>query len=319
MKTGSNTICLYCNNNFVTTAPNQKFCSAKCRYKHKYYNKRKQDPNYISRSQIYHQNYYQQHKSDYQKRAKQFQQTDKYKQYITNLRLSGKEAWRTIVRRCGHWKYYKNIECKLTKKEFLDIYFSTDYCAICGQKLNDKNRNSANGRTIDRINPKGHYEKNNIRIICRKCNCKKAHVRITIGIKSGVFRILLVHHLVMLQECAKHCDYLVLLTNNDEYIKEKKGIVPIRLQDRLEILQGIKYVDEVGSFDGPSEEDWIKNFKENRLYKEFGKDAKLIVFHSSELKGQEHVPGQGIVDEVIFIDHIKSESTSQVIERIKKG
>jgi len=140
-----------------------------------------------------------------------------------------------------------------------------------------------------------------------------------IGIKSGTFRFILRHHVEMLAECKSLCDYLVVLTNSDEYIERKKGFLPICLDDRIEILRGIRYINAVGHFTEDTEDAWIQWFKDKILYQHFGPDAKLVVFHSAELKGQDKVPAQDIADEIVYIEHVPSESTSQLIERIRKG
>lgn len=141
-----------------------------------------------------------------------------------------------------------------------------------------------------------------------------------VGIKSGAWSLWHAGHTWCIQECKKYCTYLIILANDDNYILNKKGICPINLEDRLYIISNIKGVDEVGYFSEQTEHNWIKDFKEKRFHKEF-KNAKLIVFHSDELKDwpKENLPGYGLSDEIIFIDKInRSESVTKIFSEIRK-
>jgi cytidyltransferase-like protein len=143
-----------------------------------------------------------------------------------------------------------------------------------------------------------------------------------VGVKSGVFTLLHSGHIWCFQHCSEQVDRLIVLTNDDEYVKNKKGIVPVPLDERLIILSSIRYIDEVHSFSGPTEEIWIKPFAEQRLKQEFGDGAKLIVFHSDELEGQDYVPGQKYADEIRFVPKIKSpvqSSVTRIFEDIQGG
>ena len=143
-----------------------------------------------------------------------------------------------------------------------------------------------------------------------------------VGIKSGCWTLFHKGHVWCLQQCAKQCDYLIVLTNEDPYIMSKKGNVPIPMEDRIYILNHIVGVDEVGHFPEPTEDRWVRDFVANRLH-EFGSDAKLVVFHSDELKERHEnghrVPGQGVADEIIFIDKVaKPESVSRIYNEIRR-
>lgn len=141
-----------------------------------------------------------------------------------------------------------------------------------------------------------------------------------VGIKSGCFTLYHAGHAWMLNECKRYCDYLIALTNSNYYIFDKKGVVPLSLTERMYILSQHKAVDEVGYFNGPTEDDWIKNFKENTLYQKFGKDAKLTIFHSEELSDSMNTPGEGYADDIIFIPKSTSpwsNSVSKIFEKIR--
>lgn len=63
------------------------------------------------------------------------------------------------------------------KREFLDVYFGTDKCELCGVEVDDNDRRkSERGRQIDRIDSNGSYNKDNCRVVCRRCNIARAHI-----------------------------------------------------------------------------------------------------------------------------------------------
>jgi len=123
------------------------FCSVECSNK-AYYNKNRQ--NMINR-------------------AAKWNRDNKNKRKNRN-RYNGTSVYNGITQRCNNpnatvYKYYgaKGIRCLLTKNEFQEIYFNTNICSLCYCELCDDNRNTPNGRTIDRINVNGNYEKYNDR------------------------------------------------------------------------------------------------------------------------------------------------------------
>lgn len=73
-------------------------------------------------------------------------------------------------------KSYKNygakgVKCIIDRNDFCEIYQRVENCQVCGIKFST-NGNDSNGKTVDRINCDGHYEKSNIRIVCKSCNNK---------------------------------------------------------------------------------------------------------------------------------------------------
>jgi cytidyltransferase-like protein len=67
---------------------------------------------------------------------------------------------------------------------------------------------------------------------------------ITVAV-SGAFDPLHVGHIAYLREAAKLGDRLVVILNNDIFLLRKKGFVFRPFEDRKEILENIKGVDEV--------------------------------------------------------------------------
>lgn len=66
------------------------------------------------------------------------------------------------------------------------------------------------------------------------------------GFTAGVFDLFHLGHLNLLRNCKKECEYLmvgVLTDEFTEYLKGKKPYIP--LDERMEIVNAIRYVDEV--------------------------------------------------------------------------
>jgi cytidyltransferase-like protein len=148
---------------------------------------------------------------------------------------------------------------------------------------------------------------------------KKEEVK-TVGIKSGCFTILTAGHIETFREASSHCDYLIVLNNDDAYIKNKKGVVPIPLDERLDILRSIRYVDEAHSFSSSNEEEWVRAFKNSRLVDEFPKCERLVLFHSPEAMVDipiENVVGFGVADKLKMIQWKPFSSVSDIFKRIR--
>jgi cytidyltransferase-like protein len=67
---------------------------------------------------------------------------------------------------------------------------------------------------------------------------------VTVAI-SGAFDPIHVGHVRYIREAAKLGDRLVVILNSDDFLLRKKGFVFMPFEDRKEILQNIKGVDEV--------------------------------------------------------------------------
>jgi glycerol-3-phosphate cytidylyltransferase len=69
------------------------------------------------------------------------------------------------------------------------------------------------------------------------------------GFACGVFDLYHAGHVRMLQECKQHCDYLIVAVNSAQNIDPKvnpgKNKPVFSLEERVEILKSVKFVDEV--------------------------------------------------------------------------
>ena len=67
-----------------------------------------------------------------------------------------------------------------------------------------------------------------------------------IGFTAGTFDMFHIGHLNLIKNAKSRCDYLIVGVNTDQLVYEYKGkntIVP--LEERMEIVRSIRYVDEV--------------------------------------------------------------------------
>tara|TARA_B110000196_G_scaffold105146_1_gene91295 strand:- start:75 stop:509 length:435 start_codon:yes stop_codon:yes gene_type:complete len=97
-----------------------------------------------------------------------------------------------------------------------------------------------------------------------------------IGYTTGVFDMFHVGHLNILRQAKENCDYLIVGVSSDELVESYKNKTPIiPFEHRKEIVESIKYVDEVVV---QSHRDKMKSFHE------IGFD---IMFVGSDWKGSE--------------------------------
>ena len=67
-----------------------------------------------------------------------------------------------------------------------------------------------------------------------------------IGYTQGTFDMFHIGHLNLIKNAKRHCDYLIVGVNDDDLVesyKNKRPIIP--LEERVEIVRAIRYVDEV--------------------------------------------------------------------------
>jgi len=67
-----------------------------------------------------------------------------------------------------------------------------------------------------------------------------------VGYTPGVFDLFHIGHLNILRRAKEQCRYLIVGVNSDELVKDYKHKIPIiPFEERIQIVQAIKYVDEV--------------------------------------------------------------------------
>jgi len=131
---------------------------------------------------------------------------------------------------------------------------------------------------------------------------------------NGCFDLLHVNHIRLFRRAASYGDVLVVGINSDASIKKLKGINrPIFCQDdRIEMLEAIKYIDYVVMFNEMSPIELIARLRPDIYVK--GGDYTLETINQDERRLVEGYGGK------IMLPKIPTNiSTSKIIEKLKNG
>lgn len=88
-----------------------------------------------------------------------------------------------------------------------------------------------------------------------------------IGYTTGVFDLFHIGHLNVLKRAKLECDYLIVGVSTDELCleaKNKKPIIPF--QERIEIVEAIRFVDEVVPQINYNKEEAWSNLKFDKMF-----------------------------------------------------
>jgi glycerol-3-phosphate cytidylyltransferase len=135
-----------------------------------------------------------------------------------------------------------------------------------------------------------------------------------IGFVCGIFDLFHVGHILMLQECKKNCDYLIVAINKgeniDKTINPQKMPILFTLEERKLILESCKYVDEVLTYNSEEE---LENILNSR---------KIDVRFLGDDYKNKKITGEKLVPEIYFIDRSHGLSSSyykkKLLEILKK-
>lgn len=124
-----------------------------------------------------------------------------------------------------------------------------------------------------------------------------------VGFTASSFDLLHAGHVLMLEDCKKHCDYLIVGLNASP--QNKKCVQS--LYERWVQINSVKYVDEVVVYD--SEADLINILKSRKIDVRFlGEDYRGKPFTGSDL----NIP-------IHYNPRRHDFSTTELKERIRKG
>lgn len=115
-----------------------------------------------------------------------------------------------------------------------------------------------------------------------------------IGYAAGAFDLFHIGHLNVLRRAKENCDYLIAGVVSDERVESSKGIRPtVPLHERLEIVRGIRYVDQAVAETVPDKmqmweqlhftvffkgDDWRGTEKGRQLEERFGAVGVEVVY-----------------------------------------
>lgn len=132
-----------------------------------------------------------------------------------------------------------------------------------------------------------------------------------IGYTTGVYDMFHIGHLNILKKAKEQCEHLIVGVSTDEVVeqyKHKKPVIPF--EERLAIVQAIRYVDEVVS---QTSMDKFEAWKVLRFD---------VLFHGSDWKNsamyneiEQKLNAVGV--DVVFFPHTEGVSTTDLIERIR--
>lgn len=140
-------------------------------------------------------------------------------------------------------------------------------------------------------------------------NSLESKAKIKIGYLSGSFDLFHIGHLNLLRRAKQYCDYLIVGVHPDGSHKGKKLFIP--LEQRMEILRGTKYADEVVECT-QSDLDAYNDFKYDFL------------FVGSDYKGTERFNHyESVLNplgvKIIYFPYTKETNSTQIRDKITKN
>lgn len=131
-----------------------------------------------------------------------------------------------------------------------------------------------------------------------------------IGFTAGTFDMFHIGHLNLLKNAKSRCDYLIVGVNSDQLVEEykkKKAVVP--LEERMEIIRSIRYVDEVMRIDSL---DKILSWKKKHYDLLFiGDDWKG---NPRWIKTEEEMAKYGV--KVVYLPHTEGTTSTLLREKL---
>lgn len=133
-----------------------------------------------------------------------------------------------------------------------------------------------------------------------------------IGYTQGTFDMFHIGHLNLIKNAKRHCDYLVVGVNSDDLVesyKNKRPIIP--LDERVEIMRAIKYVDEVIVTNTLDKKEIWEKVRFNEIY--IGDDWKGNERWEKTGKELEQLGAK-----LVFLPYTKDTSSTMLREKLKE-
>ncbi|MBS4179144.1 adenylyltransferase/cytidyltransferase family protein [Lederbergia citrea] len=132
-----------------------------------------------------------------------------------------------------------------------------------------------------------------------------------IGYTTGVFDLFHVGHLNILKKAKEQCEYLIVGVSTDELVQEYKNKLPvIPYYERIEIVEGIKYVDKVVPQMNRDKFSAWNNFQFNVMF--VGDDWKGNPLFNEVEKKFNHV---GV--DIVYFPYTKGVSSTELKQKLK--
>ena len=131
-----------------------------------------------------------------------------------------------------------------------------------------------------------------------------------IGYTQGTFDMFHIGHLNLIKNAKEKCDYLIVGVNTDELVKSyknKSAVVP--LDERMEIISAIKYVDKVISCSTLDKKEIFKNNHFDVLF--IGDDWKG---NERWIKTEEEMAQLGV--KLVFLPYTKNTNSTLLREKL---
>ena len=123
------------------------------------------------------------------------------------------------------------------------------------------------------------------------------------GIIAGAFDLIHPGYIRMFEECKRHCNYLTVALHEDPSLERSNKLKPVQtLEERIEILNSIKYIDNIISY---REEDTFLSYLDNHDIRFLGSDYKDGSYTGKDNKIK-----------VIFIERNHNYSTTNIKRKI---
>ena len=133
----------------------------------------------------------------------------------------------------------------------------------------------------------------------------------TVVLTNGVFDLLHVGHVRYLEDARSRGDFLVVAVNSDKTAEDLKGKgFPINpVNERMELLSTLWFVDYVTSFDEDTAEELLRQFKPD-VY------AKGTDYNTKTLPERKVVKELGV--KPVFVGDKKTHATKKTVRRIRQ-
>ena len=127
-----------------------------------------------------------------------------------------------------------------------------------------------------------------------------------VGYTTGVFDLFHIGHLNVLRKAKEQCDYLIVGVSTDELVLKEKNKKPvICFDERLQIVQSIRYVDKVvPQFDKNKLDAWKKYYFDKMFV---GSDWKGTL---QWVKYEEQFSPLGV--EIVYLPHTDGTSSTML-------